>query len=252
MKILNNKIVLFSYIIFLLITKDFCYADNRIVLHLRHASDKLQDEVKKHYESQSETSLNEQSPSQVNQTLIRAELKKYLAPHLSGFIAFYGGYSDISNPDGLISFPLRHSSQKLYIAVTPQINLVKVKQNTISHKEFITKQRNPTKLYLFEKKEDEAKQSYWDVKEIPIPKDLKIDPVTLIILSNPNNLVIPEGHFLATKNAQLVLPEIYVVGSQDKEEVILKNLDIKQYFEPIEVEQKPVGDTTMQKLIKNL
>ena len=98
----------------------------------------------------------------------------WLTPKLSGFIAIYAGFMDISDRDGLISFPLRHVSPKINVAVTEQINLIKVKENTISHREFLPQNQVPSKLYSFERKEDidpkdpTKKTTYWSVKEIPI------------------------------------------------------------------------------------
>lgn len=244
-----------STALMLLFTVISCNADNRLVLHLRHAAEKLQNQVLHEYKKQhglpEVEKLATSTPLHVNEVLTRGALRTILKPALSGFLSLYGGYSDISNPDGFISFPLRHTSQKVYVAVTPEVFPVQVKGNTISHLEYRETEENPVVIYKFEKKIDEEKNPYWEIRKVTLPQDKKVNPITLVILSDPKNLIIPETDILASKNPQLVLPDIFVVGSEDKEEVILKSLRIKHYFEPIEIERKVTGETTATTLIKN-
>ena len=242
-----DLLILF-YLIFL--TSSCIVADNRIIIHLRHPNSKDRDFVKK--EIKKIEKIGNKTPSQISKKLLKRSIQQNISPPLSGFLSIYGGYIDISNPDGLISFPLRHTNKKIYVAITPTIKLVTIKEKTVSHKEFIFSNKNPVKIYLFEIKEDENKQSYWNVKKTKLPKNARVSPLTIVILSNPKNFVIPEGHFITSKNPQLVLPEIYTVGNLDKEEILLNNLEIKRYFEIIKTEEKKAGETTIQKLIKNI
>ena len=85
-----------------------------------------------------------------------------------------------------------------------------------------------------------------------MPKNKKINPITVIILAKPKNLFVLEGDFMAAKNVQLILPNIYVIGNKDKEKILLKMLDIKRYFERIKAKEKKASDTSMQKMITNL
>jgi hypothetical protein len=244
--------IIFFYLTFFV--HNLLVADNRIIIHLQHASVKDRDFVKKQYKKEIKKleKIKNKIPSQIIKKLLKRNIQQNITPHLSGFLSLYGGYTDISNPSGLISFPLRHASKKAYVAITPSIKLVTIKEQTVSHKEFIFSNKNPVKIYLFEIKEDENEQSYWDVKETKIPENNRVSPLTIVILSNPKNFVISEGHFITNKNPQLVLPEIYTVGNLDKEKILLQNLEIKRYFEIIKTEEKKAGETTIQKLIKNI
>ena len=56
---------------------------------------------------------------------LKSEYKKLLTPKLSGFVSIYGGYLDISNKNGIIQFPLRQSSKKMYVAFTEKIKLIR-------------------------------------------------------------------------------------------------------------------------------
>jgi len=231
-------------------------ADNRIVVHLTHAPENLIDEVKEEIRKEKVEKMkhiDSKKPSQICKQMLKGALFKTLKPNLSGFVSIYGGYLDISDPDGLISFPLRHVSKKVYIAITPEIKLVKVKGNTFSHRKFHVAPKNPTKLYLFEKKEDEQKQWYWDVQEIDLPKDNTINPITIVIFSKPKNIYVIPGHYLAMQNPQLVLPNaLHVVGASNKQKTLLKMIDIKRFFERIDSKKKKVNEKTVQKLITNI
>lgn len=158
-------------------------------------------------------------------------------PKLSGFIALYGGFVSYSGRDGSIEFPVLQKDPKLYLVITPEIDLVTVYGKTVSHSNFA--KGVDAKIYLFERKQNAAKNVlYWQVSEVPKPADNRISPISIILLTNPKNIVVPKGDFIAQKNANLVLPEIYVVGDTNNTKTALDFLDIKHFFEPIEQEEK--------------
>lgn len=232
------------------------FADNRIILYLKHAPSKVleqaEQEALQSNLAQNIAAMQEKTPGQISQKIMKNALRSSLIPKLSGFVAIYGGYIDISDQDGLISFPLRHVTKKIYIAITPRINLVNIKDNTFSHREYVTQDQNPTIIYSLELKQDEKKYTYWDVQEVPIPDDKKINPITLVIITNPANIIIPQGQSITTQNIQFVLPNMYVTGRTNNEQALLTILDIKRYFEPINVEQKKASDLVVQKMVTNL
>lgn len=232
-------------------------ADNRIILYLKNAPTNIINQAisEAHKES---LPLTNATPGKISKKHIREKMKKILTPKLSGFLAIYGGYIDISDPDGLISFPLRHATPKIYIAITEEIKLIKVKENTISHREFISQDKDKTKLYSFEQKEDidpknpTSKTLYWHVQEIQIPADNKINPLTLVIFSKPSNIYIATGDFITNESSHLILPEIYVIQNTNLERIIFQTLDIRKHFEPINTEDKKIDDKKSESLIKNI
>ena len=196
------------------------------------------------------SNIDNNTPGQNSRKLVKHQLKHLLKPKLSGFIGIYAGYWDYSDTDGLLSFPLRHPTPKVYIAITPQIALINVKGNTYSHKEFVP--NVPARLYLFEKKVDAKKIPYWQVSEAKIPENLKINAITIVILNKPDNIFVQLGDIKSNENVQLVLPELYVVGNIDHEKIILNNLDMERFFEQINTDKKQVSDSAVQKMISNL
>lgn len=231
-------------------------ADSRIVVYLTHAPNDLVTDIERENKNVSlETAINqmdELSPTYTSQKMLKSSMRSVFNPPLSGLVAIYGGYVDVSDPDGLISFPLRHGTPKLYVAITPDTKLVMIKGNTFSHREFVADSSVPKQLFSFELKQDDKKIWFWNVQEVQIPADRKINPLTLTILTYPKNIVVPTGDIIATENSQLVLPNLYLVSRSNNEDALLRSIDNRRYLEPITVEQKKAGDTVMQKMITNL
>lgn len=246
----------FSGFLTLCIIQNDLFSDNRIILYLKNIPESMQKEISQEADQKDIapkiTKIDALMPGQISKKLVKKALQSHIKPHLSGLMAIYGGYADISNHQGLISFPLRHITPKLYLAITPTINLVKIKGNTFSHQEFVTQDQNSIALYSFELKKDEKQNSYWDVKEEKIPENKKINPITMVILTNPKNLFVPCGTFFTSPNIQLVLPDIFVISRSSNEHALLQALDLSRYFEPIAIEQKKVSDYAIQIMITNI
>jgi len=223
-------------------------SDNRIVVYLKHAPREL---IKSIESSPEAATLFKQTPGQQATALLQAQVPGLLKPGLGGVAAVYGGYFNISSKDGLISFPLRHTPQKLYVAITPLIHLVRVKGNTFSHRSYAA-EPTPVALYALEMKKDEKQRTYWEVKKEALPKDRIINPLTLVLMTPPANVIIPEGEFLATENPQLILPDIMLISREGNDECLLKAMDLRQYFESITVETKKASETSTQHMIKNI
>lgn len=254
---LSQKWVKIIFTLLLCLKTHYLNADNRIIIQLRHAPDDIinsaQQDAQEDKTIKKINSLDEKTPGEVSKKLVKNGIKAYVRPTLSGFMAIYGGYLDISDHDGLITFPLRHASEKIYLAVTPDIKLINVKDKTFSHHEFLRK-NNPTELYLLEKKEDDKEQPFWNTKKIKLPKNNRIAPISVVLLTKPKNVAIVEGDSLATANPQLVLPPVYVISTLNHTKILLKMLDLKQFFETINIRKKSIDDEGkgIQKMITNV
>jgi hypothetical protein len=245
-KLLAWNLILFISLIFYELS-----GDNRIILYLKHAPEEIiKESIAEAKKQNLFEHLEEKTPGKINHKLMKGAFRKYFTPKLSGFIATYSGYMDISNKDGLLMFPLRHATPKIYIALSPAIELVKVLGETISHRQFTL--NTESKLYLFERKLDKKKNAYWDVAEAKVPSDRKINPITLVIFAKIKNVVVPEGDFLTTESSHLILPDIYVTGNFDQEKILLHALDLKRYFETITADEKKAGENALQKMVTNL
>ena len=229
------------------ITINTMYSNNEIILYLKYPPKEILDSMKKN----NLNIFNNQIPSDITNELVNNKLSfdihKIL--RLDGFVALYKGYIDYSNFDGLISFPLKHVNSRLYIAITPSIDIIKVKGNTISH--FKKGKNVPLQVYILDKKYDKDDNAYWQIGKLFNPEELDITENTLILLTNPTNIYIPEGDFLTAETIQMILPNIYVVGNINHTNILLKSLDIKRFFEPIKIKEKIVNKQKQKMIINN-
>lgn len=232
-------------------------ADNRIVISLVAPPPDATEQVLAQTSQEQTDAIGKKIDAMADQTPsnnvfknLKYSIKNQLIPKLSGFAALYGGYCEFSNRDGTISLPLRHTAPKLYIAITPDFTLVRVKEQTFSHAEYKT--GVPTVLYQLDRIKDQSNLTLWDIKEIPLPANKNINPLTVILLTKPNNLYIPTGKFLTPESTHLVIPDIYVVGYVDNDNTLLQALDQKIYFEPIQRGEVKANATTTQSIVPNL
>ncbi len=247
----NMKMLIMLLILLVSLIASNLFGDNRIVMYLKHAPEEIiQTSIAEAKSQNLLDKIDEKTPGSVNHKLMKGALRDYFTPKLSGFTAIYGGYMDISNQDGLLMFPLRHATPKIYLAISPSIELVKVQGETISHREFVLNEES--KLYLCERKTDEKKNIFWHVSEEKIPNDRKINPITMVLLAKTKNIFVPTGDFLAAESSHLVLPDIHVIGSFDQEKILLQAIDLKRYFEKITEDEKKTSDNSLQKMVSNL
>jgi hypothetical protein len=247
-----NKFLLFT----LLISTPRLLADARIVTYLKLPPQQVLKMVKAGVDEREViNSINNymttRPPSKISKKLLQGKLNDNATLKVSGFFATYGGFSDYSNDDGLIFFPLRHTTPRLYLVVTKKIKLAPIKENTISHAEFIIDKNTPADMYLFEKLQDENKQYYWKATKQDIPENRRISAIAMIILTNPLNIYVPLGEFMATESPQMILPNLYVTGTRENDTTILGAMDLLHHLEPVEIESKPVSDIQTQEQLKN-
>jgi hypothetical protein len=225
-------------------------ADTRLMLYFTHLPQSEITAIKDAAKADPEIAMLQlvSTPGNLAAQQVEQTFKQYLTPKLSGFPLLYAGYITVTDNDGLATFPLRHTQQKLYIAVTPDIKMIHVKGSSFSHAEYHQTHSNPLSLYKCEKLEDDKKVPFWKVSKIDKPDNNRINPITVVILTHPDNIFIATGDVMASAGEQLVLPPIRVIGNQDKDLVNLRLLDIKRNFEEVQNEQKRANDTTIQKI----
>lgn len=246
---ISKKFIVAAAIFFLLGL--VMHADTRLMLYFTHLQQSEIALIKAELQKDvSENTILDQNntPGKLAQHQLDQAFKQYLTPKLSGFPVLYAGYITITGSDGLAMFPLRHAQQKLYIAVTPDIKLIHVKGSSFSHTEYSPDPQVPLALYKCEKLEDEKKVFYWKVTKIEKPDSMRINPITVVILTHPDNIFIAPADIKSAPGEQIVVPPIRVIGNQDKELVSLRLIDIEQYFEKVRIEQKRANDTTVQKI----
>jgi hypothetical protein len=148
---------------------------------------------------------------------------------VSGIFSTYAGYLAMSNSFGQTIFPLKHSLPLVYFVVTPKITPIMMAGNTIHHWEI--EQNSPAQIYKVERHHLEPDNIYyWQVDAVPLPDKNILPPISITILARPKDIVIPEGMTLTNDAANLLLPDIYIRKTINKEANALYLLNIKHFF----------------------
>ncbi len=196
---------------------------------------------------------------------VRKFLKKATRSHknhgLSGIPAVYRGYVSYSDTEGIITFPLKHDEPETYIAITPQLKLVPLYQQTMSRMSIAPEAETippgtpaapttsahaidfpaifkslPVQIYNFSLKTENPDKPNWIIKKTDVPQDGAISNLGIAIEANPNNFFVPTGTFSGIKSNHMILPTIYLLGRKYNDKVLLNTLKLSQYFEPVSFE----------------
>jgi hypothetical protein len=154
----------------------------------------------------------------------------------SGILVTYAGYVASSSYNGEVIFPRKHLSRDITILVTPEMTPTALFENTILRWNLIP--GVPAQMYACEHKyNDKTEQYYWNVQEIPLPKDNKILPTTIVIVANPKDIVMNLGITETNETANLVLPDVYVKKGINIIENSSYMLTIRHLFKPVELQE---------------
>lgn len=159
---------------------------------------------------------------------------------VDGLQASYLGYSCLSDSNGQIVFPRNQQSDTIYLLITPDMQAEFMMYPTLIH-HWVPIKNQPAALYeMTHKKNEKLSVYYFETKKLDI-KDYQAslhDLHNIIVLyAHPDHIDVPIGISLSNYSSNLILPEL-----QAHKVDIVKNslytLPIKQYFEPIDRENK--------------
>lgn len=168
---------------------------------------------------------------------------------VDGIQASYLGYLTTSNKNGQITFPRLQQSDTIYLLITPQIAPeYMISASLIAH--WVTKANQPSAMYEINRKKNKALQTYYfEVKKIPVPRDIK-NHNTITIFADPDHIEVPLGISLNTYSTNLILPDLQAF-KEDTSKNSLYTLSIKQYFEQINIQNKN-NTPTIASMVMNL
>jgi hypothetical protein len=150
----------------------------------------------------------------------------------SGIWATYYGYLEVSNDFGQISFPRRTEKPILNFLFTNKIKPIMMMGNTVHHWEL--EKDAPAIQYRAERIQDPTTKHYlWDVKQIALPKNNRVELNTVVVFVKPKNVYVPEGASLASDNPNLIMPPIYVKKGAKWVSETFYLLNLKHLFGPI-------------------
>jgi hypothetical protein len=169
-------------------------------------------------------------PENGTQSLIENVLIKHPVP---GIYAAYLGWSTISDRNGQVILPRKHSEDRIQLVVTRSLQPVMSEELLIHH--FVAGFDEPVAFYDFQFKEDPAhKKAEWTVKKIPTPPSRIIPIHAVVLIAVPDQIYVPEGTFPALKGGNLILPKIYARPNLTTDINALYFLRVNRYFAPVE------------------
>ncbi len=155
--------------------------------------------------------------------------KNILPPSISGIFATYGGFLTVSDLMGELSFPRKHTKPFVYLLITEKITPIVMAGNTISHWQL--EPGIAAEMYLFEQKwDEEINVVYWDVSQVPVPKNKRVPLESLTIFANPKYVYVPLGISLFRESPHLILPDIYIKKGINLTASALYLLNLTHYF----------------------
>lgn len=171
-----------------------------------------------------------------------------LDPNLAaGVFATYGGYLNVSDEMGLITFPYVHNKPKIKLVITSKITPILMAGNTVHHWEI--DKGTPTQMYsIVRKKDEDNKISYWETTQLELPKNSRVPVDSIILLAKPDHIVVPLpeidekgqriGVSLTQESPHLILPDIYVKKGNNLISHALYMLPLRHLFSPVRFEFK--------------
>lgn len=164
---------------------------------------------------------------------------------VAGICVTYSGYVDVSDNNGQISFPRKHTTNEADIIITTALEPVSMFENTIKH--WRLSPETPTSRYLLKEIYDEKNNEYsWHTEQAPLPPDNIVPLSAIVIIAKPAHIVIPSEINKTVKTANLTLPPVYVKKGINIVSDCAYFLNIRHLFKPVEskTQRTPLRLTT--------
>jgi hypothetical protein len=150
-------------------------------------------------------------------------------PIEAGHIVTYGGFVDVSDFDGLVSFPRKQAGRSIYLLITPEVTPISMFHNTLSHWELIRSM--PSRFYKIEQIQNEqTKKNSWETTEVELPSDNIIPLDTVILFMDPQYARPLSKEQESLKSENLLIPPIELDRGVDDEKNAIVFLKIRHFF----------------------
>lgn len=146
---------------------------------------------------------------------------------IEGIPVTYFGNRTISDHVGLATFWYEGEKPLVYLLICNQIEPVMAYHNTVSY--WKVPPHGAYSFYIIEKKYDaHLKLYFWDIQKTAMESS-RIPLNTVVVHVHPDEVDVPTGVVISSKNLQLVLPTIYVKNINLAENVF-RFTAISQFF----------------------
>lgn len=172
-------------------------------------------------------------------------IRKY-TDSIEGVMFLYAGNIAISNRWGQVTFPCLQQSRTMNILVTPTIEPSYIlAPSTIQSWNFQNSSNQKAWYTVTSEYDHETSLYYHMTQKTDGPSDNSIPLNTIILISNPDDVYIPQGATIIQQSSSLVLPDIFIKRTFCFVYNSLYNLAIKQYFDQTTQTIKQDGQTVI-------
>ena len=242
MKYFKRILIFITFIINL----NTLYASDAIITFYVHKYPYFKNKSEKTVQSSQEISQKIQQPDYILNQII----KHYTyTKEIPGVMCFYAGNIAFSDATGQVTFSRLQQDKEIYIIITPEILPAYILGPTTIHHWVLNPQYESAK-YLITQTFDETTQLYYfETKKVAAPDpeaeapnpeaaapnpetaDLNIPLNSIIIISDPQYVFIPEGATFTEYSPNLTLPNIYIKKGFCFIHNSFYDLSIKHYFD---------------------
>ena len=165
---------------------------------------------------------------------------------IPGIMCLYGGNIAMSDKNGQITFTRNQQTPNVYFLVsTGVLPAYIIAPNTLHN--WMIDRTQASELYFAEfKQDDQLELYYYNVSKVDLPKDNNIPLNTILLISDPKDVLIPTGATITDLSQNLILPTIYLKRNFCFLNNSLYTLAIKQYFRQSEQEYQLENFTISQ------
>lgn len=174
--------------------------------------------------------------------------KSITRPHshhesISGVMHLYGGQVALSDQNGQVNFKRRQQISNIYLLVTTGIKPAYIIAPSTVHNWRIDPTKS-SKMYLIQLKQDaNLDLHYYNVELTNLPADNNIPLNTIILIADPEYVLVPTGATVSQYSSNLILPDIYLKRGFCFIYNQLYTLAIKQYFDSTVVSYQQENQT---------
>jgi hypothetical protein len=153
---------------------------------------------------------------------------------IAGIVGTYAGYLQASNEDGQMIFPRKQTTNNFFLLVIPEIQPVLMFPHTVKEWQIV-----PGKPYTYfsmnRVTDPETELTYWEVAEAVLDTQKPIALETIILIAQPQDLVVPTGITLTNTATNMQLPVIYSQNSLDTSLDSLTLMNVSYLFNPVDL-----------------
>ena len=165
-------------------------------------------------------------PAHFSRLMLQHSLRPLTYP---GMYATYAGFVTHSDANGQITFPRKSLNDDLTLVVTARLQPSIVHGDTVQ--KLFLRQGFSAAYYHFQRMTDpDSKTSYWNITPIPTPADGTIPGLAVVLLADPEHIIVPQEQIVTISGPTLFLPTLYATKDMDAGLTALSFLKISKYF----------------------